>query len=104
MSADEAVGYVLDTVELKQGFDTATSRHRSETYFRYGYQIDGGNPIMVSEYGRSEIQSSKLAQASADHVRDLLSKHGSHSDVRAWVQEWTSQTVISYSDAKVVVL
>lgn len=85
-------------------YDTPTSRHRSETYFRWGYQIDGGKPFMVEEYERSEGQAQKLAQLKADDVRVQLQCLGARLDVFYWVQQWQSQTVISYSDAKVVIL
>lgn len=85
-------------------YDTPTARHRSETYFRWGYQIDGGKPFMVEECGRSEVQAQKLAQLKAADVRDQLQCLGARLEVFAWIQQWQSQTVISYSDAKVVML
>lgn len=81
-----------------------TSHRTPETYYRYGYLVDGGNPQMVYAYERYLASAVERAKKEASRVRDELRVLGAPQKVSWWTQKWTVETSENYTEAEVVEL
>lgn len=97
VEADERPPMPLDN------FNSSTfGRGGSETYWRYGYVVDGGKPYLLNEHCRTKDIAQKKARAAALGVRLELLRLGAPAVVSSWTQEWRVTTTVKYSDPEVV--
>jgi nucleoside 2-deoxyribosyltransferase len=85
-------------------FNEVTHPGRTETYYRCGYVIAGGKPVMVDEFARDAELARKRAEFIAKRVRNDLVKLRAPADVSVWFQRWQSERSTIYDTAEVIAI